>query len=788
MHQPFQTAAVLGAGVMGSQIAAHLANLGLAVDLLDLASSDGPQNSLVEGAFRKALQLSPPIFYSPKLRSRVRLGNYTQHFDRLREADWIIEAVVENLEIKQDLMARIEAVARPDAVISSNTSGLPIQAIAQGRSLAFRQRFLGTHFFNPPRYLKLLELIPGPDTDPQILDRMQFFAERSMGKGVVIAKDTPNFIANRIGMYVILQGIQTLAQQDYAFSEIETLTGPLVGRPKSATFRTADLVGLDTIAYVAKHLYQAIPEDEQRDQFKIPSMLVKLIETGSFGAKTGQGFYKKVKREILALNPQTFAYETQTPPNLPGLKDLLTIEDLSERLRAMYADPGRIGKFFRTSMLKIFSYCAHRIPDITDSPAAIDRAMRWGFGWELGPFEIWDVLGFQRVVQAMQQDQLDVPAWILAMAERQVAGFYSPVQMTEAGPVQRVQTPRQSLTLEPPQDVIDLKQVKADPERVIWHNSESALLDLGDGVVLFEFRSKGNTLSLKVLEGFETAMDLLGDHPYLGMVVGNESPHFSGGANLVEMGTMAQEGNVEAIQQLIVSFQDLLQRMHEFPKPIVAAVQGRALGGGCEFVMACPHVVAAAESYLGLVELSVGLIPGAGGITRLVSEVTQRAASESPSHIQPFLVQAFETIAMAKVSNSAYEAQDWGYLKPTDQILRTGDRRLAVAKETVQRLAQGGYMPPPKRAMVTVLGQPGRALLEMAAMQMLEGHYISEYDCFLAGQLAYVMTGGDLTAAASVPQSYLLQLERHRFIPLLRQPKTHARMDHLLKTKKPLRN
>lgn len=798
MLKPFQTVAVLGAGVMGSQIAAHLANIGLSVELLDLAAPNGNKNAMVETAFQKALNLSPPIFYQAAAQHRIRLGNYDEHFDRVAQVDWIIEAVVENLDIKRKIMDRVEMVARADAVISSNTSGLPIQAIAQELTPAFRKRFLGTHFFNPPRYLKLLELIPTADTDPEILAYFQTFARVHLGKGVVVAKDTPNFIANRIGMYVILLGLKALVEQGYSIPEIETLTGPLVGRPKSATFRTADLVGLDTLYYVAQHLYTAVPEDESRAVFQVPDLLKKLVETGSFGAKTRQGFYKKVKQEILTLNPETLAYESPQPLNLGDLEPLWRIVGLPERLRRLYDHPGRGGHLFHQMILATLAYCARRIPEIAESPVDIDQAMKWGFGWELGPFEIWDSLGFQRVCQEMKAESIALPDWILEMIDANVLGFYnhihdpSPeVQTPEAQSSENlswVHTPTGKVHRPVHRDQIDLRPIRENPSRVLWANAESALLDMGEGVALFDIRSKGNTLSLKVIEGLETSLTILRGEPFKGLVIGNDSAHFSGGANLAEMGQMAKTTGLEAIVHLIETFQALLQRIHYFHKPIVAALQGRALGGGCELVMACPHVVAAAESYIGLVELSVGLIPGAGGIMRMVDQVSNRAASPQASHIQPFLQQAFETIAMSKVSGSAYEAQEWGYLKATDQILINGDRLLFVAKDTVLRLHRAGYRPPAQRNTIQVLGQPGRAVLEMAANVLLQGRYISEYDRFLAGQLAYVMTGGELTEAAAVSEEYLLQLERQTFTPLLGQPKTLERIAHTLKTKKPLRN
>jgi 3-hydroxyacyl-CoA dehydrogenase len=771
MFRPFRTAAVLGAGVMGTQIAAHLANAGLTVHLLDIAAPGNHKNQIVETAFQKALKQTPAILFSDKIARRITLGNFDEHLNRVADVDWVIEAVVENLSIKQQLMERIESLVKDDAVISSNTSGLSIQEMVTGRSLSFRQRFLGTHFFNPPRYLKLLELIPTTDTDPQVVERLQWFGWLHLGKGIVMAKDTPNFIANRIGVYTTMLGLQALSE-GYTVEEIDTLTGTIVGRPKSATFRTADLVGLDTLLYVTDHLYAAIPDDERRDIFRMPDWVRKLVETGTLGAKTGQGFYKKEKQQILSINPKTFDY---APAQSMALGDLGGIAklDLGQRLRALYQDSGRAGYFFRQSTLSLLSYAACRIPEIADSPAEIDQAMRWGFGWEWGPFEIWDALGFETIVQDIRSLHLPLPSWI-----ESISAFYQNhhVYLPDRG-----YTPLPHRT-----DVISLSTLKE--EQLIWQNSEAALWDVGDRVALYEFRSKGNTLGMQVLAGLTAALDLVSAGEWRGLVIGNGSEHFSGGANLAEMGAIAQAQQWDAFADLISQFQELMQRIHYFHKPIVAAVRGRALGGGCELVMACPQVVAAAESYIGLVELGVGLIPGGCGIMRTVALAAERAASEAPQDIQPFLIKAFETIATAKVSTSAAEAQAWGYLPATARIVINSDRHLYVAREEVIRLDQQGYAPPPYRNAIRVLGRPARAVLELAAFTFQQAGYASAYDRDLANRLAYVMTGGELSAPSWVDEDYLLKLERENFVPLLSQPKTQERIAHMLKTKKPLRN
>ncbi|MGF1604556.1 MAG: 3-hydroxyacyl-CoA dehydrogenase/enoyl-CoA hydratase family protein [Thermosynechococcaceae cyanobacterium] len=804
MFKPFRTAAVLGAGVMGTQIAAHLANAGLIVYLLDLPAPGDRKDEIVEAAFKKGLKQKPPIFFTEKTSRRVILGNFEEDWHRLASVDWVIEAVIEKLDVKQDLMARLDGFIREDAVISTNTSGLPIHAIAAGRSDSFRQRFLGTHFFNPPRYLKLLELIPTAATDPDILNRLEWFGRLHLGKGVVIAKDTPNFIGNRIGMFVSLLGIRALAEQGYSIEEIDTLTGTLVGRPKSATLRTADLVGLDTMTYVAENLYPVIPEDESREVFQVPQLLRQMVEANYLGAKTGQGFYKKVDGEILSLDPQTFNYRKAESMHLGNIKAVSKIKNLPDRLLALYKDTGRAGAFFRQTTLKILSYSAHRIPEISDSPVAIDRAMRWGYGWQLGPFEIWDVLGFERVINEMQTAGIAVPSWVEQMQLAGIDRFYQEIESGEddqAGSYpssyEFVYYPNRGYSpTETPSDEFTLSPFKADPDRTLWQNSEAALLDIGDGVVLFEFRSKGNTLSQVVVDGFSEALDLIEAGDYRGLVIGNDGDHFSAGANLADMVKFSLQDRVNVftdcehgeIAHLLDRFQALMLRLHYFPKPVVAAIRGRVLGGGCELVMACPHVVAAAETYIGLVELSVGLVPGAGGIMTMATWAAEHAATDDPSDIQPFLKRAFETIGTAKVSGSAYEAQDWGYLPTTAQIVMNSDRRLYVAKEEVLRLDHEGYAPPPKRNAIKVLGKPARAMFEAAAYLMQKSGYISDYDRCLANRLAYVITGGDLSAPTMVSDDYLLGLEREMFLPLFGEKKTQERIMHTLKTKKPLRN
>ena len=620
---------------------------------------------------------------------------------------------------------------------------------------------------------------------------MVWFSREYLGKGVVLAKDTPNFVANRIGLFATFLGMRSL-EKGYSIEEVDVLTGTLVGRPKSATFRTADLVGLDTLKYVAEHLYEAIPDDDQREMFAVPTLLSQLVDSGALGAKAGGGFYKKVKREILSAKidassstANLLTYEAAEPLQLDGVGKVAKEPDLAKRLRSLYGLPGRGGEFFRQTTWALLSYSACQLKAIAESPLDIDQAMRWGFGWAMGPFEMWDALGVQRVVEDLKAQQHSVPKWVEEMAVKGDT-FYQQGDSSQLVKVVAGTTAYQPVPIN--EKELSVAEIKTDPQRTLWHNAESALLDMGDGVVLFELRSKGNTLGNQVIEGLEIVLDQLETMDYRGLVIGNDSAHFCGGANLVEMGHMAQTSDRQAIAHLITHFQSLLQRIHHFHKPIVAAVRGRALGGGCELVMACPQVVAAAESYIGLVEMGVGLIPGAGGLMRMVERAADRAASNAPSHIQPFLTYAFQTIAMAKVSSSAEEAQQMGYLMPSARIIMNSDYRLYAAKEEVLRLAHQGYRSLPERRDIWVLGQPGRAVLEHMAYVLEQGGFASEYDRYLASRLAFVMTGGELSAPARVSADYLLQLERENFVPLLENSKTQARMAHLLKYKKALRN
>ncbi|MEM6287725.1 MAG: 3-hydroxyacyl-CoA dehydrogenase/enoyl-CoA hydratase family protein [Bacteroidota bacterium] len=786
-HAPFRTAAVLGAGVMGSQIAAHLANAGLDVLLLDVTPAsigrEGAKNSLVEGALKAATKMKPDPFMTKAAQTRITLGNFDDDFDRIGEADWIIEVVVERMDVKKSVMERIEAAASETAVISTNTSGLPIAEIAAGRSEGFRRRFLGTHFFNPPRYLKLFEVIPTADTDPEVAARVSSFARVHLGKGIVVAKDTPNFIGNRIGTYAILGAIEEFESGRFSIEEIDALTGTLIGHAKSATFRTADVVGLDTLRHVTANLYDAIPEDESRERFRVPDVLQRLVDLKQLGAKSKAGFYKKEGKTIQSFDPASGDYVD--PKEVGFDAKAFRGGSLAETLRNLWTDDGRAGDFFRRTTLDLIGYTARRTPEISDSPANLDRALEWGFGWQMGPYQMWDALGIDAVRDALAEHDIDVPAWV---ADVPASGFY---RDTEAG-VPEVWTPASgAYEADPrPADEWGLTYLKEDAANTLWSNDEAALLDVGDGVALFEFRSKSNSLGQEVITGvMEAIQKVEEDRDLRGMIIGNEGSNFSVGANLGEVAMALMMGEVSDLEPFIAKFQEAVFAIRYATKPVVVTTHQRVLGGGCEMTMACPHPVLAAETYIGLVELGVGLIPAGGGTTMMAARAAELAADAGrPSEVQPFLRQNFETVAMASVATSAFEARDKHFVDDNAVIVMNDARRFHVARQEVIRLSEQGYLPPPRRTRIPVLGAPGRAQFEIALHQFREGGYASAYDQHLGSRLAWVMTGGDLTGPAEVHEGYLLELEREVFLSLLGEEKTMARIQSILTTNKPLRN
>ncbi|MEX2404901.1 MAG: 3-hydroxyacyl-CoA dehydrogenase NAD-binding domain-containing protein [Balneolales bacterium] len=783
-NKPIRTAVVLGAGVMGSQIASHFANAGIEVHLLDIAGDGENKNSIVRSAFKKNLKRKPNPLFTQNVADRVTLGNFDEQLDRISDADWVLEAIIENLDAKRALMERVEKLIGSDTIVSSNTSGIPIHKIIEGRSSSFKRNFLGTHFFNPPRYLKLLEVIPTSHTDHALVERIKQFARIHLGKGVVVANDTPNFIANRIGIYSMMHNIKAYDKGRYSISELDTLMGPLTGRSKSATFRTADVVGLDTLVHVSENLYNAAHNDYSRDMFIIPEVLERLVATRNLGSKTGAGFYKKDKEGIKELNPVTKEYEAPVDINLGDIDTVKKIKDLKERWKALHELKGRGGDYIREHTRDLINYSIHRIHEITDNPADIDRAVRWGFGWEMGPFEIFDAIGIDTIISVLDLADKEIPGWLYVMRREGDSTFYKTIDGKR-----HVYIPEQGYVPDPvPADEISLFHIRSDKRKTLWSNEEAALLDMGDQVAVFEFRSKANTLGYKVMQGLSEATQLIENTDFLGMVIGNEGLNFSVGANISEFGMAAKDGKYDEIDQMIGEFQSTIQRLRYSSKPIVSALQGKVLGGACEVSMGSAQVIASAESYIGLVELGVGLIPAGTGTMHMAARASERSVDEHASHVQPFLEQAFQAIAMAKVSSSAHEAKEIGYIRDTVKIIMNPDRRFHAAKQEVICLSEQGYMPPHVRNSILVQGRAGKGPLVTMAHNMMEAGYISEYDKYLAERLAHVMTGGDITGQAKVHESYLLGLEREVFLGLLGNKKTQDRIKSILTTNKPLRN
>ena len=779
-HPPIRKAAVLGAGTMGAQIAAHLANAGVDVLLLDIPGEGHDRNAPAQKGFERARSRRPDPFFDEDSARRIEIGNFDDDFERISEADWVVEAVVENLKIKRSITERIERHASKTAVVSTNTSGIPITSIVEGRDPAFQRRFLGTHFFNPPRYLHLLEVIPTDMTAPEVVDRMVDFGRVHLGKGVVTANDVPYFIGNRIGVYGMLQAIRMFTDGDYSIEEIDMLTGPLVGRPKSATFRTADVVGLDVLLAVADNLYQYEREEESREVFDAPQLLRSLVDAGSLGAKSKRGFYKKEGRSILSVDRSSMQYVEPAESDLSDVQALSRLP-LKDRLNKLYEDQGRAGRFFRTTMLDFLAYAARRVPEVSDRPSDVDRAIRWGFGWELGPFQIWDTLGFERVLADIRSAGHAVPKWIEELSDRNHPGFY---RIDDDG-LRTYRPSAKSFSVET-RSLLQRARTAAPP---LWSNDDAALIDVGDGVAVFEFRTRGNVLSTKLMHGLEEAIDFVVANANLrGLVIGNDGKNFSVGANLHEVMTAIDGGDFGSLEKYVGRFQEVILRVRYAAKPVIVAVHQRVLGGGCELLMACHNAVAAAESYIGLVELGVGLIPGGTGSTHLAAQASDSSPSGHPSEIQAALQVLFQNVATARVSESAHAAQKLGYLSRCAGIVMNEHRVLDVAKQRLIQLSEEGYRPPAPRTAIKVLGKPARAAFEVHLQQYLEGNFISEYDRRLGSDLAHVITGGEISGPQEVSEDYMLDLERSTILRLLGEKKTQDRIRYMLENGKPLRN
>ncbi len=800
-----EKAAVLGAGTMGAQIAAHLANAGIPVLLLDLApreltpaeaakgltlESKPVRNRIAQAGLDAAKQAKPAAFFTADAARLVSIGNFEDDLARIKDCDLILEAVVENLDIKRKLYERVEQFRRPGSVIASNTSGIPIRDIADGRSEDFRAHFLGVHFFNPPRYLHLVELIPTEWTKPEVACSVFGFLDERLGKGVVVAKDRPNFIANRVGTYGALVALKTMLEDGYTIEEVDKLTGQAMGRPKSATFRTFDLVGLDVFAHVAKNLYDAVPEDEEREVFTAPVFLTDMIRSGILGNKTKGGFYRKQKgapgekQEIWTLDHASLEYRPAAKAKLPALDAAKNIEATPERIKALVWGKDRAGQFLWKTTMRTLAYAANRIPEIANNVVDVDRAMRWGFNWELGAFETWDAIGVEKSVARMREEGMTIPANVERMLHAGATSFYK----TENG--QRFYFDFVTLQYQPVNEqagVIVLKSVK-ERTSVVKKNAGASLLDLGDGVACLEFHSKMNAIGGDTIQMIKQSLAEV-EKNFVGLVVGNQSPYFSVGANLMLILLEAQEENWEDLDLMVNEFQRATMSLRYSPKPVVVAPFGLVPGGGCEVTIHADRIRASAETYIGLVEVGVGVIPAGGGtkemLVRALDSIPQGMDDADPF---PFVKRAFETIALAKVATSAAEARQLGFLREEDSISMNPDRLIADAKQEVLALARGGYTEPQPRTDILALGDSALATLKLGIHQMKRGGFISDYDAQIGEKLARILTGGDLNHPTRVNEQYLLDLEREAFLSLCGQPQTQARMAAMLKTGKPLRN
>ena len=778
--------AVLGSGTMGSQIAAHCVNAGLDVMLLDLKSEDGDPNKTVKENIEKLGEMRPAPLALPGYAQRIEPGNFEDDFGRLKEADWICEAVIEKMDIKKDMMARIDEVRPEGTIVSSNTSGLPISKISAECSDDFKKHFLGTHFFNPPRYMKLLEVIPTDSTSDEVTAFMSRFCEKTLGKGVVRCKDTPNFIANRIGIFSMASIMPYFFDGSFRAEEIDFLTGTLTGYSKAATFRTADMAGLDVIHHVANNLYPAIPDDERREVFMVPEGFRKMVQEGKHGNKTGEGFYKKVKtdsgREYKVIDPNTQEYESQIDPEFDSAsKAKDKFRTAGDRLRYLVGQDDKAGKFLWEIHCDLLLYAANRIPEITDSLESIDRAMKWGFNWELGPFERWDAIGVRESVERMQEEGREVPESVLKMLESGRERFYDREEETvynlASGEVEALSLPAEG--------AVTVSRLKSGGAEVMGNDS-AGLYDMGDGVALFEFRTRRHTLGFELIETLDRACEKV-HRDFDALVIGHDGDNFTYGANLMEAMQAWKEGEKERLRKAARNFQDVAVGLRYRPFPVVSAPFGRTLGGGVEFLLHSDTVVAHHELYAGLVEVGVGIIPAGGGTKEMLHRAMQRVTEEDRSDPIPYIKEVFKTMGMAKVSESAAKARVFGYLRDSDPVVMNRDLLLAAAKEEARTLADLGYQPP-ARPVIKVMGREGLGALKLMLYIMHESGYITDYDRVVAEKLAWVMSGGDLSEPQEVPEEYILKLEREAFMELVEDERTQARMEHMLKKGKPLRN
>jgi 3-hydroxyacyl-CoA dehydrogenase len=806
MKKRIEKVAVLGAGTMGARIAAHMANAGIPCFLLDIVptelsadeqrkgltlESPAVRNRIVLAGLEAAKKSRPAAFFTPETARLITPGNLEDNLSRCGQADWIIEAVAENLEIKRKLFERVDGVRKPGTIVTSNTSGLPIHLIAEGRSEDFQQHWAGTHFFNPPRYMKLVELIPGPKTLPGVLATLDEICDLRLGKGVVIAKDTPNFIANRIGTFAMLNVLKQMQALEMTVEEVDACTGPAIGQPKSATFRTADIVGLDVLVHVIRNIYDSIPNDESREMWRAPAFVEEMMKRGWLGDKTGSGFYKRVKKggdsEILTLDCQKMEYRPRQKAKFGSIEAGKQIEDTKERIRALVAPAmdgrgDKANRFLWSCLSENSLYAARRVPEIANSVVDVDRAMRWGFAWELGPFEVWDAIGVARMAEALGRGGKQIPPVVNDVLSSPKKSFYE----TEKGSKRYFDFGAKAMKPVPePAGIIILKSVK-DRSGVVQTNSGASLIDLGDGVVCCEFHSKMNSIGGDIGAMIHAGVKRLGSE-FDAMVIANQAPNFSVGANLMLLLVTAQEGEWDDIHMAVRQFQGVNMAIKYAPGPVVAAPQGMALGGGCEISLSSARIHAAAEAYIGLVETGVGLIPGGGGTKEMLIRANEHAGGGEDLDLFHALKPIFENIAMAKVSTSGEEARSLGFLRRSDLIAMNRDRQVADAKATALALVREGYHPPAP-AEIRVLGEEFLAGAKLAIHMLVRGEFASEHDAVVARKLAYILAGGSITAPQTVSEQYILDLEREAFVSLCGERKTQERIAHTLKTGKPLRN
>ena len=801
MPRKIRFAAVIGSGIMGGGIAALLAGAGIKTLLLDIVPPNlkaeekkDPlaRNRIVKAGLDAALTIQPALFMTPRDAERITIGNLEDDFEKIGAVDWIVEVVVENLKIKQDLLKRIEAVRKKGTIVSTNTSGIPLKGMSKGRSKEFKQHFLGTHFFNPVRYMKLLEIIPGEETLTEILEFMADFGERILGKGIVWAKDTPNFVGNRIGVQGMVKVMQLMLEEGISIPEVDALFGPVMGRPRTGMFKTADIVGLDTLAHVAKNTYEMIAHDEDRESFVLPEFVSTMIENNLLGKKSQSGFYKteltpdwqKIRKVI---DPATLEYAEAQPPELACLAAAHKAKTLPDKMQAVVYGEDKGANFAWKAVANNLIYAANRIPEISDTIVDIDNAMKWGFNLEMGPFETWDAIGLATAVERMQKDGFKVPEKVQKMLQTGNTSFYK----TENGTVFYYDFISESYKERMvSKNIISLAAVKAKG-KVVKTSESASLIDLDDGVFCLEFHTKLNSLNQQIVEAVHETREFI-DREGVGLVIGNQAGGmpgaFSAGANLADVSASAKDNRYDDIEQMVKNLQYGLQELRYAAFPVVAAPYGLTLGGGCEVCLAADKIVAHAELYMGQVEIGVGLIPAGGACLNLMKKFLSSVPEVVTGFdLAKFFLPVFMAVAMAKVSISAADARTNGFLGPRDRIVFNRDYLIGEAQKDVLKMVDEGYAPPPKRK-IKVLGQAAQGMVNIEISNMLNGKFISEYDAFLAKKIAYVISGGDVRDNAQVEEDVILTLEREAFMELLKEEKTLARIDHMLTTGKPLRN